>query len=96
MVILVSVGVETLKLVAVFIALSTKEKVVTVLAHPTIRVDATSAPKAFILLMMLNLGLKNDFHRMLSTVSSMAVYAETLWSLKIAFLTLISIGVHKW
>lgn len=58
---LVGVGIEALELGAIFEALLAEEEVVAVLAHPAVLQYLPLAGKALVALVLLHLGLEDDF-----------------------------------
>jgi hypothetical protein len=85
MVFFVTVGVQTLEGFLLLETFFAKEKVVTVLAHVTVLIYLHFASKTFILLVVVDLRLKDYLHLVLRFVVSGSRIG--FWALEVTFLT---------
>jgi hypothetical protein len=67
---LVRVGVQTLELVSFLVAVGAKEKIVTVLAHPTLFQNLSLAVETLVFFAFLDLGLEDDLQLMIGFMST--------------------------
>jgi hypothetical protein len=84
MILLVIIGIQTLETLLLLITPGTKEKIVTILTHPTVLYNVHLACKTLVLLLVVQLRLEYHLHLVLCLV--VTGIRVCFWTLEITFL----------